>query len=85
MPAILRNSDQRLSRRFLGGKQKRLDRKAPVPCIVRTDGLAEEDSLAENIQRAPLHPLDQFSAFQAMRVERSGRPPFHRKWRIRPQ
>jgi ParB family chromosome partitioning protein len=31
------------------------------------DGLAEEDSLAENIQRAPLHPLDQFRAFQAMR------------------
>lgn len=29
--------------------------------------LAEDDSLAENIQRAPLHPLDQFRAFQAMR------------------
>ena len=39
-------------------KQKRLNRTAPVPCIVRTDGLAEEDSLAENVQRAPLHPLD---------------------------
>ena len=48
-------------------KQKRLNRTAPVPCIVRTDGLAEEDSLAENVQRAPLHPLDQFCAFQAMR------------------
>jgi len=48
-------------------KQKRLARTAPVPCIVRTDGLAEEDSLAENVQRAPLHPLDQFRAFQAMR------------------
>lgn len=48
-------------------KQKRLNRAAPVPCIVRTDGLAEEDSLAENVQRAPLHPLDQFRAFQAMR------------------
>ncbi len=48
-------------------KQKRLARNAPVPCIVRTDGLAEEDSLAENVQRAPLHPLDQFRAFQAMR------------------
>ena len=39
-------------------KQRRLNKTAPVPCIVRTDGLAEEDSLAENIQRAPLHPLD---------------------------
>ena len=35
--------------------------------MARTIGLAEEDSLAENIQRAPLHPLDQFRAFQAMR------------------
>ncbi|WP_419910370.1 ParB/RepB/Spo0J family partition protein [Hoeflea sp.] len=48
-------------------KQRRLNKTAPVPCIVRTDGLAEEDSLAENVQRAPLHPLDQFRAFQAMR------------------
>ena len=48
-------------------KRKRLVRTAPVPCIVRTDGLAEEDSLAEKVQRAPLHPLDQVRAFQAMR------------------
>ena len=48
-------------------KKRRLNRTAPVPCIVRTEGLAEEDSLAENVQRAPLHPLDQFRAFQAMR------------------
>ena len=47
-------------------QQKRLARNAPVPCVVRTEGLAEEDSLAENIQRAPLHALDQFKAFQAM-------------------
>ncbi len=48
-------------------KQKRLNKTALVPCVVRMDGLAEEDSLAKNIQRAPLHPLDQFRAFQAMR------------------
>lgn len=48
-------------------KQKRMNKTALVPCIVRTNGLAEEDSLAENVQRAPLHPLDQFRAFQAMR------------------
>ena len=47
-------------------KQKRLARNALIPCVVRTEGLAEEDSLAENIQRAPLHALDQFRAFQAM-------------------
>ena len=40
---------------------------APVPCIVREDGIAEEDSLAENIQRAPLHPLDQFRAFDEVK------------------
>ncbi len=51
-------------------KQKRLAKTAPIPCVVRdpsTDVLAEDDSLAENIQRAPLHPLDQFRAFQALR------------------
>ncbi|MBR0683973.1 ParB N-terminal domain-containing protein [Roseomonas eburnea] len=48
-------------------KQKRLARTAPIPCIIRTEGIAEEDSLAENVQRAPLHPLDQFRAFQALR------------------
>src|SRR5262245_10093707 len=48
-------------------KQKRLSRTTPIPCIVRTEGLAEEDSLAENVQRAPLHPLDQFRAFLALR------------------
>ena len=49
--------------------QNRMNKTALVPCIVRMDGLAEEDSLAANIQRAPLHPLDRFRAFQAMRDE----------------
>jgi ParB family chromosome partitioning protein len=51
-------------------KQKRLAKTAPVPCVVRERDstiLAEEVSLAENIERAPLHPLDQFRAFQDMR------------------
>ncbi|VFU10180.1 ParB/RepB/Spo0J family partition protein [Methylocella tundrae] len=48
-------------------KQKRLAKTAPVPCVVRDSGIAEEDSLAENVQRAPLHPLDQFRAFLALR------------------
>ena len=48
-------------------KGKRLAKTAPVPCIVREGGIPEEDSLAENIQRAPLHPLDQFRAFLALR------------------
>ena len=48
-------------------QQKRLSPTAPIACIIREGGLAEEDSLAENVQRAPLHPLDQFRAFLAMR------------------
>jgi ParB family transcriptional regulator, chromosome partitioning protein len=48
-------------------KQKRMTKTQPVPCVVRTDGLAEEDSLAENIQREALHPLDQFRAFRTLR------------------
>jgi len=51
-------------------KQKRLAKTAPVPCVVRdpaTNVLAEDDSLAENTQRVPLHPLDQFRAFFDMR------------------
>jgi len=38
-------------------RQKRLAKTAPVPCVVRdasSDILAEDDSLAENVQRAPL-------------------------------
>jgi ParB family chromosome partitioning protein len=48
-------------------KQKRLAKTAPIPCVVREGGIAEEDSLAENVQRVALHPLDQFRAFQALR------------------
>jgi ParB family chromosome partitioning protein len=50
-------------------KQKRLAKNALVPCVVRdpnADISAEEDSLAENAQRAELHPLDQFRAFKAL-------------------
>jgi ParB family chromosome partitioning protein len=47
-------------------KQRRLTKTAPIPCIVREEGLVEEDSLAENTQRVALHPLDQFRAFQSL-------------------
>jgi ParB family chromosome partitioning protein len=39
-------------------KQKRLARTAPIPCVVRTGGIAEEDSLAENVQRVPLPSIN---------------------------
>jgi len=56
-------------------KQKRLAKTASVPCVVRdpsTDVSADEDSLAENVQRVALHPLDQFRAFRAMREKGLG-------------
>ncbi len=51
-------------------KQKRLNETTPIPCIVREADsaiLAEDDSLAENMQWVALHPLDQFRAFVALR------------------
>ena len=56
-------------------KQKRLAKTTPIPCIVRDATsaiLAEDDSLAENMQRAALHPLDQFRAFVALREKGQG-------------
>ncbi|MCP4618625.1 MAG: ParB N-terminal domain-containing protein [Bradyrhizobium sp.] len=54
-------------------RQKRLAKTAPVPCIVGEAGgkiSAEEDSLAENVHRVALHPLDQFRAFKTLREQR---------------
>jgi ParB family chromosome partitioning protein len=56
-------------------KQKRLAKTAPIPCIVRDASspiLAEDDSLAENMQRVALHPLDQFRAFADLRQKGLG-------------
>ena len=53
-------------------KQKRMAKTELVPCVVRTEGLAAEDLLAENVHRAPLHPLDQFRAFQTLREQGLG-------------
>jgi ParB family chromosome partitioning protein len=49
--------------------QKRLAKTASVPCVVGNPSgpiLAQEISLAENIEHAPLHPLDQYRAFKDM-------------------
>ena len=56
-------------------RQKRLSKRALIPCIVRDPGVevsAEEDSLAENVQRVPLHPLDQFRAFKTLLDQGAG-------------
>ncbi|WP_413990718.1 ParB/RepB/Spo0J family partition protein [Labrys okinawensis] len=50
--------------------QKRLAKTAGVPCIVSQAATPEvEDSLAENVHRVDLHPLDQFRAFQTLREQ----------------
>lgn len=48
-------------------KQKRMTKTQLVPCVIRDDGLAEDDSLAENDERVGLHPLDQFRTFKLLR------------------
>src|ERR1700730_15895069 len=57
------------------GRQKRLPKSELIPCVVRDPSVevsAEEDSLAENVQRVALHPLDQFRAFKALRDQGAG-------------
>ena len=56
-------------------KQNSLVKTTPIPCIVRGANstiLAEDDSVAENMQRTALHPLDQFRAFVALREKGQG-------------
>jgi ParB family chromosome partitioning protein len=69
-------------------KQKRLAKTAPIPCIVRdaaSEILAEDDSLAENMQRVALHPLDQFRAFQALREKGQGEEAIAAAFFVTPQ
>ena len=69
-------------------KLKRLAKTAPIPCIVRdavSDIFAEDDSLAENMQRVALHPLDQFRAFQALREKGQGKEAIAAAFFVTPQ
>jgi ParB family transcriptional regulator, chromosome partitioning protein len=66
-------------------KQKRLAKNAPIPCIVREEGILEEDSLAENVQRQSLHPLDQFRAFQTLREQGLGEEEIAARFFVTPQ
>ncbi len=69
-------------------KQKRLAKTGPIPCIVRdaaSEILAEDDSLAENMQRVALHPLDQFRAFAALREKGQGEEAIAAAFFVTPQ
>ncbi|MBB4193022.1 ParB family chromosome partitioning protein [Rhizobium aethiopicum] len=53
--------------------RKRLAKTAGIPCIISSGETPEaEDSLAENVQRVDLHPLDQYRAFQTLREQGIG-------------
>jgi len=58
---------RRLRALQLLARTNRLAPDAPIPCIIKADGSALEDSLAENSDRRDLHPLDQYRAFRLMR------------------
>lgn len=50
--------------------QKKLSKMAAIPCIVsKGDTLEVEDSLAENVSRIDLHPLDEFRAIMTLREQ----------------
>lgn len=53
-------------------KAKKIPPNFPVPCLVRPEDEAIELSLAENIQREPMHPADQYVAFAALLAEGKG-------------
>ncbi|WP_064709456.1 ParB/RepB/Spo0J family partition protein [Rhizobium bangladeshense] len=53
--------------------RKRLAKNAGIPCIVSSGETPEaEDSLADNVQRVDLHPLDQYRAFHTLREQGIG-------------
>jgi ParB family chromosome partitioning protein len=50
--------------------QKKLSKTADIPCILsKGDTLEVEDSLAENVKRIDLHPLDEFRAIMRLREQ----------------
>jgi ParB family chromosome partitioning protein len=61
----------RLAALKLLASRKKIAKNAPIPCNVREDGLGTELSLAENIEREPLHPADEFEAFRDLQ-DKSG-------------
>lgn len=68
-------------------KARRLAKAALVPCIVKdpAGGIsAEDDSLAENLHREALHPLDQFRAFQTLADQGQSVEDIAARWFVTP-
>lgn len=68
-------------------KAKRLAKTAPVPCIIKDPDAgisAEDDSLAENVHRVALHPLDQFRAFKTLADQGQSQEAIAANWFVTP-
>lgn len=63
--AVIAGSRRLMALKLLS-KRKALSRGFTVPVMVREAG--EEESLAENVVRMPLHPADQFEAFRRLEL-----------------
>ena len=67
-------------------KQKRMAKDQPTPCIVnrKETTSAEDDSLAENMAREPLHPLDEFRAFKVLFDQGLGEEEIAARYKVAP-
>lgn len=65
-------------------KQKRMAKDQPTPCIVNRDATtsAEDDSLAENMKRESLHPLDEFRAFKVLHDQGLGEEDIAARYKV---
>jgi ParB family chromosome partitioning protein len=55
---------------LLRAKRKEITKTEPVRCVLETGQDAYEISLAENAIRSPMHPADQFEAFNALHTDK---------------
>lgn len=65
-------------------KQKRMAKDQPTPCIVNRNETtsAEDDSLAENMKRESLHPLDEFRAFKILHDQGLGEEDIAARYKV---
>ncbi|MFM2043936.1 MAG: hypothetical protein RLY86_2512 [Pseudomonadota bacterium] len=68
--AFLVHAGERRRRALLHlAAEKKLKKSEPIPCLPRGGSPAEEESLAENVNTAPMHPADQYEAFARLHRE----------------
>lgn len=65
-------------------KQNRIAPDFPVSCTIKTTGVAEDDSLTENVMRENLHPVDEFRAMSAMQEKGMSESAIAASYRVTP-